>query len=278
MATIRGAYAPIDVNLKEPPPMWPATIPALTFPEAVRATRRLWRFGMGTTTQRKFQHSTGDSRAANPYRKAGTFHLNPDRGWQELVHDLSHIMVQACNPGERPHSKFHARFEAKLVREVLKRGWLDGSLRDKPKAAIAPHDALHAKRMDKLARIDAAVERWERKHARAERAMAKLAKQRRYFAKAVEAGPQERPAKPASGPAKPRTPRAPKEGTMAWAKATAAAHGIELDPDRDGVWVSHPDFDDGDSDPLHGSHFCVGPAEVCEGVEAYVSALTKAKA
>lgn len=64
---------------------------------------------------------------------------------------------------------------------------------------------------------------------------------------------------------------------MAKAKRLAKKHGVELGPDADGYWVTHPDFDDGDNDPLQGEHFCVGGAEVLAGVQAYADAIARSK-
>ena len=171
-------YAPIDVQATAPS-AWPTPLPALTGPEAVRAARRLWRFAMGETLEMKVELTSGNRYT---YVRRYVLYVNPDKGWRELVHDLSHTFVQRANPGERPHSKFHAAFEAKLVREVLRRGWLDGKLRDKAKAAMTPAaPSLDDKRRDKLTRLQARIVAWERKQARATRALAKLTKQARYY-------------------------------------------------------------------------------------------------
>lgn len=178
-------YAALDIDSAPKLETWPAAIPPLTGPEAARAARRLYRFAMGRTFGGDVQVTSG--RRYNWLRR-GTLVVNPDRGWRHLVHDLSHLFVYLCNPGERPHSRFHERFEAKLVREVLRRGYLDGKLRDKPKAGTArAKPALDDKRRAKLDRIEARMVSWERKHARAARAIAKLERQRRYYAKALGA-------------------------------------------------------------------------------------------
>jgi hypothetical protein len=92
--------------------------------------------------------------------RRGKMYVNPSRGWKNFVHEFSHDFVYLCNPGERPHSKFHARFEAKLAREVVKRGWLDGRLRDHVPAAVTPSvPSIDDKRRDTLTRIEASIER-----------------------------------------------------------------------------------------------------------------------
>ncbi len=183
---IREAYKPIDLHT-EHVSAWPEAIPELTDAEAARAWRRLWRFSMGEAYTALISFSSGNRRPTRWHwegnRRCVT--INTSAGWREFVHDASHLFVHLCNPGDRPHSKFHARFEAKLVREVIKRGWLEGKLRDAPKAAEQPIDELTQRRRDKLARIAAGLERWDSKLRRAERAIAKLQKSRRYYARAL---------------------------------------------------------------------------------------------
>lgn len=195
--TIADRYKPIDVH-SDNAPAWPAVIPPLTAIEAERAARRLWRFALGETFAGEIRFATGNrytwaehSRTGRHDTYGSNLRVNPGEGWKEFVHSLSHLFVLRANYGQRvkPHEKFHARFEAKLVREVIRRGWLDGKLRDAEPAGepaeIAPLDAKREKQRAELAKIDAAVERWERKAKRAKNALAKLAKRRRYYAKAL---------------------------------------------------------------------------------------------
>ena len=182
MPATRQLYEAIDLRAPRPG-AWPDKVPALTPPEAERAARRLWRFAMGETLRLPIVQTTGNRFT---WTHRGTLRVNATAGWRRFVHDLSHLFVSRCNPGERPHSKFHARFEAKLIREVIRRGWLDGKLRDKPKAAVVqPVAGPNDKRLAMLARIDANAERWQRKADRARRALAKLQRRRRYYERAI---------------------------------------------------------------------------------------------
>lgn len=168
---IREAYAPIDIHDRDlkPDNLWPAAIPPLTWPEAKRAALRLFRFGMGTTFRGVVKETTGN-RHTWIYRISGSqefgisweMTVNAEKGWRDLVHGLSHALVRLCNPGERPHSKFHARFEQKLVKEVIRRGWLVGKLtRSARMRKEAPRpDAL---RQGRIERRQSQVARLERK-------------------------------------------------------------------------------------------------------------------
>jgi hypothetical protein len=177
-----GIYGAINVHA-ERAVAWPEIIPQLTAVEAEKAARRLWRFSVGTTFDGVVNFTSGNRRT----RCAGTWMgtkrlmvLNPDQGWRDFVHELSHDFDYVVN-GSSKHGKHHQRFEAKLIREVIKRGWLDGKLRDKPKAAAVPVDA----RQEKLARIEARILSWERKAKRAKNALAKLTKQQRYYVRVL---------------------------------------------------------------------------------------------
>lgn len=182
----RDAYKAIDLHTKAVP-AWPAVVPPLTAIEAVKATRRLYRFALGETCMRTITVTSGNRYS---YGRRGVIFVNPDKGWRELIHDLSHWFVDiANNYAERGHTKFHAKFEAKLIREVVRRGWLDGKLCDKakaPKVDAAPN--LNDARRAKLARLVDRATRWERKAERAKRALAKIAKQRRYYERAIAKG------------------------------------------------------------------------------------------
>lgn len=184
MTAARDLYAAIDLHDKAKPG-WPDKVPTLTAVEAVRATRRLYRFALGETCMRTITVTSGNRYSG--YGRRGAIMVNPDKGWRELLHDLSHYFVDIANDGtERGHTKFHARFETKLIREVVRRGWLTGKLRDKPKPAKeATEPDPNAARRDKLARLEDRAVKWERKAERAKRALAKLNKQRRYYERAI---------------------------------------------------------------------------------------------
>lgn len=56
--------------------------------------------------------------------------------------------------------------------------------------------------------------------------------------------------------------------------ALAEPHGIVVEADGgSSYWVTHPDYLDGDNDPLEGSHWADSYAEAKEKVETYIAAL-----
>lgn len=113
---------------------WPEPVPQLTGQEATRALKRLYRFATGRKLDKPVEVTSGNRYSWPRY---GVWYVNPEGhhrgGWRDLVHDLSHFLSsRELNPDSRPHSREHARLELKLVKEVLRRGWLDGSLKPKP--------------------------------------------------------------------------------------------------------------------------------------------------
>lgn len=153
---------------------WPETMPPITREEAERAALRL---------ARHFKFSFRRVRRCWIAAKPPYHRLN--RGWRRLVHDLSHTRFEQLYPRKRAHDPLHARYEAEMVSYVLASGWLDGTLRPKPKAKPAPKDADAVK----LTRTIAAIKRWRTKERRAKTALAKLEKRRKYYEKKATAAP-----------------------------------------------------------------------------------------
>ena len=182
-----GIYTPINVHATDSGIVWPASIPELTAPEAVRAARRLWRYSVGTTFDGVVKVTRGNRRTRIDWDgNERCIIVNPEEGWREFIHALSHWFDYVVN-GEMKHGKHHARFETKLIKEVIRRGWLDGKLKDhEPETNVIPIvDPKIALRRQKLARIEARLVNWDRKLQRAQRAIAKLTKQQRYYVKAL---------------------------------------------------------------------------------------------
>lgn len=186
MTTRKKLYAEIDI--RRDADGWPAKVPALTEDEAIRAAKRLWRYALGTTFEGPVKVTSGNRR--NRIEWLGSVRrivVNPDRGWKHLVHELSHWFDYVAN-GTSKHGKHHARFEAKLVREVVARGYLDGKLATPAKveaAALPAEDRKRAEQRKKLDALLARAARWESKRKRAENALAKIHRSARYYEKAL---------------------------------------------------------------------------------------------
>jgi len=96
--------------------------------------------------------------------------VNPDHGWKEIVHSLSHYCHRRLNPGIRPHGEDHAVIERGMILKVIESGWLSGSLKSTPK--IQPSSTqiklMHSRSMlkawdMKLKRAQTFRKKWERK-------------------------------------------------------------------------------------------------------------------
>lgn len=142
---------------------WPATVPALTADEAVKATKKLYRYITGRKHPWPIKLTSGRRKT---WRIGGVMYVNHERGWHTLIHYLSHLF----DPEGGAHTKAHARLERRMILEVVRRGWLTGALRATPKPEAPPVDPALVKRERLLARI----KRWESKERRATTALRKL--------------------------------------------------------------------------------------------------------
>jgi hypothetical protein len=160
--------------------VWPDAIPPLTAQEAVTGTKRLYRLVMKKPFQGKVRITSGNRRGVAI--RYGEMIINPDRGWREVVHSLSHRCHFRLYPNHRPHDGrgTHAFVERMMIEHVIKSGWLEGKLRrpEKPKANV------DLKRL-RYARICARIERWEAEARRAECALKRLAAKRAYYARTL---------------------------------------------------------------------------------------------
>jgi hypothetical protein len=90
--------------------------------------------------------------------------VNPERGWKILIHHLSH-WIHWLRYGRKlpPHAPAHARLELAMVRQVVKRGWLEGKL--------APRKATTREKADKATtRMEHAIRMLRRAETRSKRA------------------------------------------------------------------------------------------------------------
>ena len=160
---------------------WPETIPAVTFVELTVAYRRLRKkFVPGRRDlPMKFIRTSGRRwsgvQCVQYPKDFLEVRLNPDRGWKDFVHWLSHNF--AGGHGER-----HLRMEWKMIQHVIKSGWLEGRLkRDqkaaRPKPPLVERRAANAKRAleraeHAAANADRRVRKWRRKVTYYERSIA----------------------------------------------------------------------------------------------------------
>lgn len=162
---------------------WPDEVPALSAEEATKAARRLYRWATGETWYGPEIVTSGNRYSGLVYHDGlKSLIVNPERGWKSLVHHLSHSFYWAANPGEKPHSKDHARLEKNMIKEVLRRGWLDGGLRTEEKPKPSKVEELEKR----LVALDSLIEGWERKAKRATNALVVLHARRKQIVKKLE--------------------------------------------------------------------------------------------
>ena len=169
-----AAYAEANSTL-------PDTLPYITVEEAQRAYKRLVRkFGKAkdaapntTYDMRVRKHVTysynknGDvkNRKVQIHVRRCWICISGDpstlhRGWRRLIHDVSHRIWRYRSPGLPDHCTLHAEFEAKLVKYVNASGWLQGSLKSKPKKVLSQEE----KKENKKKNLIALIKRWETKN------------------------------------------------------------------------------------------------------------------
>jgi hypothetical protein len=154
-----------DVNA-----MWPETLPSCRADEAKRAAMNLLRRFAG-----KRVRYSNYARVRRCWIATKPPFNDLRRGWKRLVHDLSHITYRLTYNRRvfSSHGRTHADYERRMIAHVLAEGWLTGVLRDKP----VPTETAGTK----LERIMERIARWESKLRRAETALKKLHRRRKYY-------------------------------------------------------------------------------------------------
>jgi hypothetical protein len=162
----------------------PGPLPALTAAEAASAARRLYRFGYSLfDRKRAYRGPVRITSGRNySYVRSGVLRVNPEKGWHDLVHDLSHYVHSRCT-NEAAHRGGHAFVERVMIEHVVKSGWLTGTLKrpEKPKL-------VRNVKADNYANAISRLKRWETKAKRAQTAIRKLRiSVRRYERQGVSA-------------------------------------------------------------------------------------------
>lgn len=120
----------------------------------------------------RFHIGSGNRRTWATY---GTFTVNPDQGWHDINHDMSHWLERRLT-GDA-HSNQQLRMERDGAALICRR-----FLRDEP--YVEPK-----KQLDKVAiragQVDANIKRWEAKLKRAANALKKLKTKKRYYDKVL---------------------------------------------------------------------------------------------
>lgn len=138
---------------------WPTEMPKAPLhpSEAIAAARRLNTKFRGKPFTGKFKATSG---RRYTWTRRGMFYVNytgHGRGpWQDLVHDLSHLVCRRLYPHVSGHDWRHAPIEREMIKYVVDSGWLNGVLKPDPKPE-KPKPDLQAKRYEHARRY---MEKW----------------------------------------------------------------------------------------------------------------------
>ena len=145
----------------------PDTIPYITKAEALRAYKKLVRkFGVKEKKSLYRDEFVKVKKAIRTYNRprkvwiclsgcSGTLH----KGWRRLIHDVAHEIFRWRSPGLPDHCKHQADFETEIVKHVLKSGWLNGTLKSKPKPKLSSDEKISIK----IKRLQDNIKHWETK-------------------------------------------------------------------------------------------------------------------
>lgn len=121
---------------------WPAHVPPMTSKDAINAAKRLYRFATKKKLGWVVKVTSGNRYT---WGRSGVLHVNPTKGWREFVHEFSHWLDRThwlfARGRGKPHARVHAKLELRLVREVVKRGWLNPKPTPEPEPKLKPEPA-----------------------------------------------------------------------------------------------------------------------------------------
>jgi hypothetical protein len=156
--------------------------PPLTGREAAAAVRRLTRHVLGVSEFGEVKISTRLS--CNTYGYGAKYTdtgaggwriaINPKFGWEEMIDTLAIYLEGAYTRETRSTLAGIERMKVRLTHEVIKRGWIAGTLAPPPKEPPSKEVKIRAR----IKRIEVLKKQWERKSKRAANAFNKLEKER----------------------------------------------------------------------------------------------------
>ena len=130
--------------------------------------RAMWKQEMGGKLPWKLRIGSGNRRT---WMNDFVFTVNPDQGWHDINHDMSHFIERRGSGGA--HTDNQVRLEGAGARLIVRR-----FLRDEP--YVDPKKGRdHV--ADRAVRVDAGIKRWDAKLKRAANALKKLKKKKRYY-------------------------------------------------------------------------------------------------
>jgi hypothetical protein len=143
------------------------TPPDITRPEIERATKKLWRYALRESFTAKMRIVKRKDLWTIRFDWKGAPYWMRFMSWRGLCKG----MADTCAIIEGGDA---AEVEFLLVKEVIKRGWLDGRLRDKLIPPRTKAEIAEKKRSDTVVSIKRRIKAWSSKAKRAENALKKI--------------------------------------------------------------------------------------------------------
>lgn len=138
---------------------------------AMSYVRAFWKAETGRKFPWKIRIGSGNR---NTWLASGVFTVNPDQGWHDINHDMSHFIERRVTGAA--HSDSHLRRERNGAHLIVRR-------------FLETEKPLKKEVIDKVAvrasRVDAGIKRWDAKLKRAANALKKLKRKKRYYDKVL---------------------------------------------------------------------------------------------
>ncbi len=217
--------------------------------------RAFWKSQAGRKFPYKIRIGSGNR---STWLSSGVFTVNPDQGWHDINHDMSHFVHRRLTG--KSHAGNHMSRERDGAALIRKR-----FLEEEPYQEKKPEVNLVAKR---AVSVDRRIVGWEKKLKRAKTALKKLKKQKRYYVKkladdrlnfTLERKPRKKPAKRLN------------------IFEFGEKHGVNVEKEDWGegaysYYVTPKDFVETEADPYYGDHYVHDAKEARERILHYASA------
>jgi hypothetical protein len=217
--------------------------------------RAFWKQEMGVTFPWKIRIGSGNR---NTWLQGKVFTVNPNAGWHDINHDMSHF-IHWRKTG-LSHKGGHMSVERDGA-QLIKRRFLESG--PKPEKA-KPEVSVVAKR---AASVDRRIVGWEKKLKRAKNALKKLKKQKRYYVKKLAEDRLNFRLEPRK--------RAKRLNIFEFGEK----HGVDVEKEDWGegaysYYVTPKDFVETEADPYYGDHYVHDAKEARERILHYASRVT----
>lgn len=155
--------------------MWPeGPLPPLDAREAILAVKKLLRSEGIKISRYRFVATRGNRDTWCNYDRL--WRVNPENGWRTIVHYVSHWVFNRTT-NLRPHHWKHATVEARMIRVVQERGWLQGALK-RPEPAPKKKPDLLARRLLQRDRLERKIKTLTTRLRKCRLSIARLEKKR----------------------------------------------------------------------------------------------------